>query len=51
MKQPTPVQREYWERQLARYGLSEDAGRVKWLEYGHSVLDRDFDGRIAFRPK
>jgi hypothetical protein len=51
MKKPSKVQQEYWEGMLKRYGLTADAGRVNWLEYGHRVLDLDYDGRIAYRPK
>ena len=39
----------YWEGRLKRMGLTEDAGRANWIDYGHSVLSLDWDGRIAYR--
>jgi hypothetical protein len=50
MKKPSAVQVAYWEAKLKRYGLTEDRGRVSWIDYGHKVIDLDFDGRIAYRP-
>jgi hypothetical protein len=50
MNKPTAKMVEYWEAQLKRYGLTTDAGFVKWIDYGHRVIDLDFDGRIAYKP-
>jgi hypothetical protein len=38
----------YWEARLKRMGLTVDAGRANWIDYGHSVLKLDYDGRIAY---
>jgi len=51
--------REYWEARLKRMGLSMSAGEgvawqdgkpVRWLSYGHTVTDLDFDGRNTYTP-
>ena len=51
----------YWEARLKRMGLSMEAGQavtpdksqpggfLRWLEYGHTVKDLDFDGRKTYR--
>jgi hypothetical protein len=50
MKKPSAVQVEYWEAKLKRYGLTMEAGRTNWMDYGHKEADKGFEGQTAYKP-